>query len=151
MKNLILIPFCIFLTFISHAANGQVGIQQQVQSTQVQEQIACYQRAVEYYYSNRITELRLRMQTQIRLLEIAESPKPERISLSEWMRFVEAVSKINGCDDVSSGRFDVVRKSSVERLAAAYWRLTERKSDILNKFEWEAARLSKQMELRCGA
>ncbi len=146
MKNLILIPFCLFVVFISNAADGQVGVQQQVQSAQVQKQITNYRKSVEDYYSNKITELRLQMQTQIRLLEIAELPKPEWMSLSEWTRFIEAVVKMNGLDDKLSGRFKIVSKSYAERLAAAYGRLTERKSDILNKFEWEAARLNKQME-----
>lgn len=136
MKTLLLILTFVFLTVSTQAANRQ--------SPEIEEYISARRQSIEDYYTGRLTELRLRAQADVRLLEVAEQPKPDWAGLDEWARFAETILQINGCENKSYGLFEPANKTSAERLAIALSRIANRKNDILADLEWRAIKLEKQ-------
>lgn len=136
MKTLLLILTFVFLTVSTQAANRQ--------SPEIEEYISARRQSIEDYYTGRLTELRLRAQADVRLLEVAEQPKPDWAGLDEWARFAETILQINGCENKSYGLFEPANKTSAERLAIALSRIVNRKNDILADLEWRAIKLEKQ-------
>ena len=72
MKLLILFLTCMLPAVPSQAADKQIS--------ETQEYISGRRQAIEDSYSDRLTELRLSAQANIRLLEVAEQPKPGLIN-----------------------------------------------------------------------
>ena len=99
---------------------------------------------IEDYYTEKITELRLRTEAAIRRLEVAEKPKPNWAGFGEWAQFAETVLEINGAGGDTYGLFEGGTETGPERLAVALSRIAARKSEILAHFEWEAGRLERQ-------
>lgn len=152
MKTLILTVACVFSAVPSQAANVQIELQKQLQQLEVpneqvghaEEYASKCRAAIEDYYTDRLTELRLRTDAAIRLLEVAEQPKPHWAGFAEWAQFAETVLQINGYEQEPYGLFEATDETPAKRLAAALSRIAERKSDILAQFEWEAAKLERQ-------
>jgi len=136
MQTLILIATGFFLAVPSQAANVQVEVQKLLQPSQTlneklpqsDESVAQCRRAIEDYYTDKLTELRLRTEAAIRLLEVAEKPKPNWAGFAEWAQFAETVLQINGYEH------------------EPFSRIAEKKCDILAQFEWEVANLKRQRE-----
>ncbi len=136
MKTLLLILTFVFLTVSTQAANRQ--------SPEIEEYISARRQSIEDYYTGRLTELRLRAQADVRLLEVAEQPKPDWAGLDEWAKFAETILQINGCENKSYGLFEPANKTYAERLAIALSRIVNRKNDILADLEWRAIKQKKQ-------
>ncbi len=94
----------------------------------------------------RIFESQLRAASEIRLLEVAETSKPNWADITEWADFAETVLQINGCERESFGLFKVTTETSAKRLAVALSRIAKRKNDILSRSELEALNLENQKE-----
>ncbi len=101
-------------------------------------------RQIEYTYTNKILNLRLRAAAQIRLLEVARISKPNWADINEWADFAEKVLQINGCESEPYSLFETSSETPAERLAVALSRIAKRKSDILSRSELEALNLEYQ-------
>lgn len=104
MKTLILTLVCLLLVIPSQASEKQLK-----QDQQIQEQLENKEeklKKIENYYIGRIAELRLRAAAEIRMLEVAEKPKPIWAGIDEWADFAETVLQINGCEDEPYGLFE---------------------------------------------
>lgn len=144
MKTLILTLVCLLLVIPSQAAEKQLKQDQQIQEQleNKEEQL----KKIENYYIGRIAELRLRAAAEIRMLEVAEKPKPIWAGIDEWADFAETVLQINGCEDEPYGLFEPKFEGSAKRLAVALSRIAKRKNDILSKSKWVALNLERQKE-----
>ena len=96
MKRLILFLTCVLLATSSQAVDKEISGIQEYRSTRRQ--------AIEDAYLDRLTELRLSAQAKIRLLEVAQQPKPDCIGLDQWREFAEAILQINGLQKESYSR-----------------------------------------------
>jgi hypothetical protein len=103
------------------------------QSKEIEKCISRRCQQIEDSYTNRILELRLRAASQIKLLEVAETSKPNWTDITEWADFAETVLQINGCESESYGLVKAATETSAERLAVALSRIAKRKNDILNR------------------
>ena len=127
MQTLILIATGFFLAVPSQAANVQVEVQKLLQPSQTlneklpqsDESVAQCRRAIEDYYTDKLTELRLRTEAAIRLREVAEKPKPNWAGFAEWAQFAETVLQINGYEHEPYGLVEVTTETSAKRLAVA--------------------------------
>jgi len=150
MKPPLLSLICLLIVILSQAANGQAKLSTQQsdnsnkQSFEIEQYISGRRKAIENYYTDRLIELRLRAQTDIRLLEIAEQPKADCAMLDEWVEFVETVLKINGLENRYYNLDQASTLSPAERLAIGLSRIARRKNDILANMEWRAVRLERQ-------
>jgi len=112
----------------------------------IESRISQRSQEIENSYMNRILESRLRAASEIRLLEVAQTSKPNWAGIAEWANFAETVLKINGCERELFSLFKVTAETSAERLAVALSRIAKRKSDLLNRSELEALKLENQKE-----
>jgi hypothetical protein len=112
----------------------------------IEKRISQRRHEIEYSYMNRILESQLRAASEIRLLEVAETSKPNWADITEWADFAETVLQINGCERESFGLFKVTTETSAQRLAVALSRIAKRKKDILSRSEFEAFNLDTQKE-----
>ncbi len=119
---------------------------QDEQLKEMERYVSQRRREIEGSYMKRILELRLRAAAEIRLLEVAEIPKPNWAEIHEWADFAETVLQINGCERESYGPFKATTETSAKRLAVALSRIAKRKNDILSRSELEALNLEKQKE-----
>lgn len=106
---------------------------------------------IEQSFANRILEAQLRAASEIRLLEVAETSKPNWADITEWADFAETVLQINGLEREPFGLVKVKTQTSAERLAVALSRIAKRKNDILNRSEFEALNLENQKEYALSA
>jgi hypothetical protein len=106
---------------------------------------------IEQSFMNRILELQLRAASEIRLLEVAETSKPNWADITEWAEFAETVLQINGLECGPFGLVKVTAKTPAERLAVALSRIAGRKNDISNRSEFEAFKLENQKEYALSA
>lgn len=136
MKLLILFLTCMLPAVPSQAADKQIS--------ETQEYISGRRQAIEDSYSDRLTELRLSAQANIRLLEVAEQPKPDCVGLDQWREFAEAILQMNSIQNDSFRSFDTSTASPAQRLAAALSRIAKRKNDILAETEWQTVKLKRQ-------
>jgi type II secretory pathway component PulC len=93
----------------------------------------------------------LRSASQIRLLEVAETSKPNWADIAEWADFAETVLQINGLEHEPFSLFKVNTETPAERLAIALSRIAKRKSDILNRSEFETLNLENHKEYALNA
>jgi len=130
------------LVTLSPAANEQAQQPNspKMQLSQSEEYLSERKQTIENHYSDRLTELRLRAQADIRLLEVAEQPKPDWIGLDQWSEFAEAVLQMNGIKNES----DRLTASPAQRLAAALIAIAKRKNDIVSDLEWQTVKLNRQ-------
>lgn len=146
MKKVILI-LIIVLTVIPLKPAKTQTTKPQVENEQSPGEIEQYvlecRQEMQNYYQNRLTELQLRAQADIRLLEIAEKPQPTYTGLQEWARFAEAVLQINNLENKSD---NLTVQTPAERLAVALTEITRRKNEILAGLEWQTNKLEKQQE-----
>jgi len=136
MKIPILILIFISITVSVQAASGQ--------SPETEIYISARRQAIENYYIGRLAELQLCAQASIRMLEIAEKPKPIYVRLDEWAEFAETILQINGCENQPYGLFEPANKTSAERLAIALSRIAERKNNILADLKWQTIKMERQ-------
>lgn len=150
MKTSLLFLACVLIVLPSQAANEQAKLSVQQsdntngQSSEIEQYISGRRKAIENYYTDRLIELRLRSQADIRLLEVAEQSKPDWTVLDEWAEFAETILQIN---DLENRHYDLDKDSTLspaERLAIGLSRITRRKNDILAKTKWQAVKLERQ-------
>ncbi len=137
--NLILIVILTFVPF-------QIALPQNVNEQspdEIEQYVLKRRQEIKNYYQNRLTELQLRAQADIRLLEIAEIPQPTWTGLQEWAQFAEAVIQINNLENKSNNLTD---QTPAKRLAAALSQITQRKNEIIAGLEWQTNKLEKQHE-----
>lgn len=134
--------------------------QQKGQLEEIEKYISRRRQGIEDYYRGQLAELRLRAETEIRLLEVAE--KAVYSSLAAQAEVAETVLHINSYGYVRRGHFEStdgkllqIKDSDREwyrglqnaidkapkRFAMAQSRIAEKKNDILAKLEHEALRL----------
>lgn len=146
MKTLILLLTCMLTAFPLQAANRQIrqsdGVKTQL--SEIEQDILAYTEAIDNYYIGRLMELRLRASADIKLLEIAEQPKPDSVGFDEWAEFVETILRINGCEGNTSGFVKATNETPAKRLALALSAIADRKNDILADSQWRALRLERQ-------
>jgi hypothetical protein len=130
----------------SLATEKQLNQGQNEQLKKVERRVSPRRREIEDSYMNRIVELRLRAASEIRLLEVAETSKPNWADIAEWADFAETVLQINGLKHESHDLFQVTTETSAQRLAVALSQIAKRKNDILSRSEWEAVNLENQKE-----
>lgn len=136
MKLLMLFLTCMLLAIPSQAADKEIS--------ETQGFISGRRQAIENSYSDRLTELRLSAQANIRLLEVAEQPKPDCVGLDQWCEFAEAVLQINGIANDGYDFVQISAASPAQSLAAALSRIAKRKNDILAEMEWQTVKLKRQ-------
>jgi hypothetical protein len=143
MKSLLSLLICVLIVVSSHAANEQTpqSNSPKIQSAQTEESLSGTKQAIEKYYFDRLTELRLDAESNIRLLEVAQQPMPEWIGLDQWTEFIEAIIQINDIQYIPN--FESSNASPAQRFASALNRIAERKNDILNDMEWQTLKLKR--------
>lgn len=114
------------------------------QLKEIEKCVSQRRRQIEDSYTNRILELRLRAASEIKLLEVAETSKPNWADITEWADFAETVLQINGCERESYGLIKATTETSDKRLALALSRIAQRKNDLLSRSEMEALKLKNQ-------
>jgi hypothetical protein len=114
--------------------------------TKTERIISQRRQEIEQSFMNRILELQLRAASEIRILEVAETSKPNWADITKWAEFAETVLQINGLECEPLGLVKVTAKTPAERLAVALSRIARRKNDILNRSEFEAFKLENQKE-----
>jgi hypothetical protein len=116
-----------------------------------ESRISQHREEIEQSFTNRILEAQLRAASEIRLLEVAETSKPNWADITEWADFAETVLQINGLEREPFGIVKVSAETPAERLAVALSRIAKRKNDILNRSEFEALNLENQKEFALNA
>ena len=106
---------------------------------------------IEDSFMNRILDARLRSAAEIRLLEVAETSKPNWADINEWVDFAETVLRINGCEREPVSLYQVTNETPAQRLAVALSRIAKRKNDILNRAKFEVFYLDAQKEYALNA
>jgi len=134
------IPILI-LTFLSLTASIHAATRQ---SPETEKYISVRRQAIENYYTGRVSELRLRAQANIRMLETVEKPKSICVGFDEWAELAETILQINGGETQSYGLFKPANKTAAERLAIALSGIAKRKNDILADWEWQTIGLERQ-------
>ncbi|MBN2181129.1 MAG: hypothetical protein JW715_04385 [Sedimentisphaerales bacterium] len=143
MKTLIILLTCMLTAISSQAASEQTK-QSNDSNSEIEQYISSRTTAIDNYYTGRIAELRLRAAADIRLLEIAEQPKPDCVGLDEWAEFAEIILRINGCEENSSHLLKTANKTPAERLAQALNTIAKRKNDILTDSQWRILKLERR-------
>lgn len=152
MRALILFVTCVLWAVPALAEDAPLEPQGQPNQAKVpseplpetEQAISKCRLAIEDYYADRITELRLRTAAAIKRLEVAEKAKPNWAGCGEWAQFAETVLEINGAGGETYGFFEAGTETGAKRLAVALSRIAERKSEILAHFEWEVGKLERQ-------
>jgi len=141
-KSLIVWMF-IAVAMLSGVANTAAGKKQsqQEQLEEIEKYISQQRQKIEDSYIGQSTDLRLRAEGQIRLLEVVK--QAIYAPLDAQAEVAETVLQINGYENVPFGRFKVATETSPKRFAVAQSRISEVKNDILAKGEFEAIRLEK--------
>lgn len=115
--------------------------QLQEQTEQIEKYIAQRRQAIEDFYPDQLTELRLQAEAEIIMLEVVDKAVYAR--LDKQAEVAETVLQINGYENVPHGRFEVTTETAPRRFAAAQSRISEVKNDILAKYEFGAISLEK--------
>lgn len=116
---------------------------------EIKKDVLRRQQAIEYYYQSRLTELQLRSQKKIELLDVAG--KAFNSSLAAQAKVAEAVLDINGYRygrQAQDRSFDHGLQNTLDkapdRFVIAQSRVVETKNDILADLERKSLRLEKQ-------
>ncbi|MCP4263736.1 MAG: GspB domain-containing protein [Planctomycetes bacterium] len=117
----------------------------------IESRISQRRHKIEDPYMKRILDSRLRAASEVRLLEVAETSKPNWADINEWADFAETVLQINGCERESFSLYKVTTETSAQRLAVALSRIAKRKNDILSRSKFEAFNLDTQKEYALNA
>lgn len=145
-KSLIVWMF-IVVVMLSGVANAAADKNRQEQLEEIEKYISQQRQKIEDSYIGKSTDLRLRAEEEIKLLEVAD--KAIYRPLDVQAEVAETVLQINGYENVPYGRFEVATEvcgfiTSPKRFAVAQSRISEVKNDILAKCEFGAIRLEKQ-------
>ena len=163
MKTLILILGCLLLVIPCQAVEKQSESQTK-EFEEVERYISRHRRGIENYYNGQLVELKLRAQSEIRLLEVAD--KAVYASLAAQAEVAKVVLHIDDYgyrapwylaaktermlqlknERESYGDFEDSIKKSPKRFAVAHSRIAERKNRILAKLAWEAASLEQRKQ-----
>lgn len=163
MKTLILILGCLLLVIPCQAVEKQPEHQKK-EFEEVEKYISRHRRGIENYYNGQLVELKLRAQSKIRLLEVAE--KAVYASLAAQAEVAKVVLHIDDYgyrapwylvaktermlqlknERESYGDFEDSIKKSPKRFAVAHSRIAERKNRILAKLEWETVNLEQRKQ-----
>ena len=150
MKSLLLFLTFVLIVIPLPAINGQTKLSAQQtddsnkQLTEIEQYISGRRKAIDNYYTDRILDLRLNARAEIRLLELAEQPKPDFIFLDEWADFVEKIAQINYLENGSRKLLRTKTYSPAERLAVVLNKIARRKNDLISQMEWDAVMLERQ-------
>jgi len=141
-KSLIVWMF-IVVVMLSGVANAAAGKKQNQQERleEIEKYISRQRQRIEDSYIGKSTDLRLRAEGEIKLLEVAD--KAIYRPLDVQAEVAETVLQINGYENVPYGRFEAATETSSKRFAVAQSRISEVKNDILAKCEFGAIRLEK--------
>ena len=142
-KSLIVWMF-IVVVMLSGVANAAADKKQrqQEQLEEIEKYISRQRQKIEDSYVGKSTDLRLRVEEEIGLLEVAD--KAIYDPLAAQAEVAETVLQINGYEAVPYGRFQTTTETPRKRFAVAQSRIAEVKNDILAKCEFGAIRLEKQ-------
>ena len=141
-KVIISLAACLLMGAACFGQNGQAGTPKT--ETQIQELNARRAEIIESRFAFMLTELQLRSERQIRLLEVAEQLS-SGLSPSIQLYGVEAGLRLNGhrCPQYKGNGEDPDIVG--ERLAAALTKIAKIKRDIIARTEFEAAALERQL------
>lgn len=165
MKTLILILGCLLLVIPCQAAEKQPEHQKK-EFEEVEKYISRHRRDIENYYNVQLVELKLRAQSKIRLLEVAD--KAVYASLAAQAEAAKVVLQIDDYgygyrapwylaaktermlqlkdEHESHGHLQDSIKKSPKRFAVAHSQIAERKNQILAKLEWETVNLEQRKQ-----
>ena len=150
MKSLLLFITFVLVVVPLPVINGQTKLSAQQtddsnkQLTEIEQYVSGRRKAIDNYYTDRILDLRLNARAEIRLLELAEQPKPDFIFLDEWADFVEKIAQINYLENGSRKLLRTKTYSPAERLAVVLNKIARRKNDLISQMEWDAVMLERQ-------
>lgn len=146
-----ILVFLITMVFwgVVNTALGNKENEPPIKPEELKKDVLRRQQAIEYYYESRLTELQLRAQKKIELLDVVE--KAAYSSLAAQAKVAEAVLDINGyrySRQASNRNFDHGLQNTLDkapdRFAIAQSRVVETKNDILADSERKSLRLEKQ-------
>lgn len=150
-RNLIFGVLIWLVTLNAFADQTQIP-QQQLE--QIEKYVSKQREAIEDFYSGRLTEVQLRIEAQIRLLEPAE--QIGYVRLIQWAGLAAArkTLEVNGGKHNAFGYFAEAGKQEpkrislargqIERLVDAKKQITERKSDLFADLVWAQMTLERQ-------
>jgi len=150
-RNLIFGVFICLVTLNAFANQSQVS-QQRLE--QIEKYVSKQREAIEDFYTGRLTEVQLRIEAQIRLLELAEQIGD--VELIQWAGLAAArkILEVNGVEHkvfgyfAEAGKQEPTRislaKGQIERLIEAKKLIAERKNDLLANLGWAQVTLEKQ-------
>jgi hypothetical protein len=151
-KNLTIGVFAIVVILPAVVAAAEKQIRQEPKNEQaekIERCVAQQRRLLEDYYSNQATELRLRLQGQLAALEVTD--RAVCATLAAQAEVAKSVLQINnydygqpGCFGATSYRPLLNVEQEAREFAAVQSRLTEKKNDILARFEWGLWDLERQ-------
>jgi hypothetical protein len=158
-KSLIVWMF-IAVAMLSGAANAAAGKKQnqQEQLEEIEKYISQQRQKIEDSYIGRSTDLRLRAEGQIRLLEVVKqaiyAPLDAQAEVAETVLQINnyevlqvndrEVLLINGHENAPYDHFEGTTDTSPQRFAVVLSQISEVKNDILAKYEFGAISLEKQ-------
>jgi hypothetical protein len=99
---------------------------------------------IQRFFDSRTLRAQLQAAARVRLLEVAEIPRPVWAGMNDWADFAEAVLAVNGLQARTGAFPRDSAETPAQRLAAALSRIAERKSDILGGAEMLALKLQNQ-------
>ena len=128
------------------------------QVSQIEKYISEQRQQIEDFYARRFTELQLRLDAELRLLETSKNGKTIRAGFARWADYTEAVLQINNCNipeksffaeskwTAQRGRLTFLEQLALntQRLAEAEDSIARKKNDIITNYEWALAELEIQ-------
>jgi len=150
MKKIAIVTTWVLLAWPCIAADDHQPNKVSIDDDSAQQIYTCKQQ-IENHYQTLLAEMRQRSDQQIRLLEVAERPKPARVGLEAWVAFVEEVLRINGCDVSPHDWRRPTPDTAGRRLAVGLSRIAQLKSEIVASSELEAMKLQRHKEYAIAA
>jgi hypothetical protein len=150
-KSLIVWMF-IAVAMLSGGANAAAGKKQnqQEQLEEIEKYISQQRQKIEDSYIGQSADLRLRVEGEIRLLEVVKqaiyAPLDAQAEVAETVLQINnrEVLLINGHENAPYDHFEGTTDTSPQRFAVVLSQISEVKNDILAKYEFGAISLEKQ-------
>lgn len=135
----------VVVAMLSGAVNAATGERQnqQVQLEEIEKYISQRRQKIKNYFLITSTELKLRGEAKIRLLEVADI-KPVFAGFAGWAAVTEAVLEINGLEPKQPGYFEPTAERPPKRLAMAQSQIAKAKNDILRLYGFAEVSLERQ-------
>jgi len=147
MKNLIVRMFIVGV-MLSCVAGSAAETQNVQQLEKIEKYVAQRRQEIEDYYLSVTTDLQLRAEAAIRLLEVADMT-PALAVFTKWaesaeVELAETVLQINGFQNMLYGGFETTTETPARRFAVAQSRIAQLKNGILRRYRQVAVDLEKQ-------